>query len=466
MEHNELDRILRDKLNGLQRERPANAWELFEYHLDTRDSGMPQPEDTIIDQIVFDKLHNYQPARSNTGWHLLRYKMEVRTATFLRIISYKTAEAVALSLLVLLLLKWSGIGEYQPPQSIEPVIAQKDIAAPRIDPVIPKAAQKTPQFGPTLPLPTPPTAGQDKAQPQPNPVGFQVEALPVRTQRVATTNSRAPKPLPPNTVRIPVDGPTKPFGPVRELSLRTDSVSNPAQEREDLFPIPGKIRHFLTVGMFASPTYNRVITPPDHTNDIYGYDRYTLGYGGGISLALDFGSFEFGGGLAYSAIRYDPIPLLVTRGVFNQGYTTEKFDFVELNVLTAPIYARYNVLWNDHWRIYGMAGASLKVAYETNFYGVFPSDLQLPEGLRPTPRRESSFGNRYGWFEGGSFRDNSFVTLDLGMGVERYFSERWSMFVQPTYMHNLGIFTGGMGPTHDRIHSLSILTGVRVRVNH
>ncbi|NRB64171.1 MAG: hypothetical protein HRU40_14295, partial [Saprospiraceae bacterium] len=217
----------------------------------------------------------------------------------------------------------------------------------------------------------------------------------------------------------------------------------------------------LTVSMFGGAVYNRVITPPDESLGIVGFDRYTLGYGGGVNLGFEMGRLEVGSGFGYTAVRYEPIPLLVTRGFFNSGYTAEKFDFVELNVLSLPVYVQYSVFMDDRWRAYTNAGASLQVAYETNFYGVFPQDL--PTGFARPRREESSFANRYGWFEGGSFRDNSFVTLNLGFGLERIFSKRTSLFIQPTYAHNLGYFSAGMGPTRDRIHSMSVYSGVRVR---
>ena len=228
-----------------------------------------------------------------------------------------------------------------------------------------------------------------------------------------------------------------------------------------LQPVP---KTQLNVGMYGDIAYNRIITPPDLDNDITGFDRYSLGYGGGFLIGLKKGALEVGSGVAYHAIRYEPIPLLVTRGFFNQGYTTEKFDFVELNVLSVPLYLQYDLLDNSQWRFYATTGAALNVAYETNFYAVFPEDLGLPNGLRPTPRRQSTIGNRFGWFEGGSFRKNSYFTMNVGFGLERTFAERWSMFFQPTYLHNLGYYSDGMGPTHDRIHTMSILTGIRVQV--
>lgn len=473
MKDDTLDQLIKDQLEHLSAPRPKDAWAAFEQQLDAQESGVPQPDETVIDQIVFDKLHQYEAVRPNSGWHLLRHRMNTRTAITYRIASWKTVEAVVLSLLLLLLTRL--------PLPIAPT-------SPIADELSGQAAgeaENTPEYNPTM-IPVPPvrpgippadkatsTAVPDTDRKEnratttpaiPSRPAMLLPSLPAKSQQevlsVLATRADIVPPVITQQVTSSQDTGMPPFIDPKRSSLTLHEAGNAALANL----IQSVPRAHLNVGMYGDIAYNRIITPPDLDNEITGFDRYALGYGGGFLLGLKKGAFEVGSGMAYHAIRYEPIPLLVTRGFFNQGYTTEKFDFVELNVLSVPLYLQYDLLNNSQWRFYTTTGAALNVAYETNFYAVFPEDLGLPNGLRPTPRRQSTIGNRFGWFEGGSFRKNSYFTLNLGFGLERTFAERWSMFLQPTYLHNLGYYSDGMGPTHDRIHTMSILTGIRVKV--
>ncbi len=70
--------------------------------------------------------------------------------------------------------------------------------------------------------------------------------------------------------------------------------------------------------------------------------------------------------------------------------------------------------------------------------------------------------NYRGIFEGGNFRENSYLSANLGFGLERKFTYRWSLFVQPIYKHY--ILFEGIGPNQDRIHSGSIRFGAKVKI--
>lgn len=471
MKDDTLDQILKGKLEHLSVPTPEDAWEAFEQKLNATEPGVPQPDDTLIDQIVFDKLHQYEAVRPNSGWHLLRHRMNTRTAITYRIASWKTAEAIILSLLLLLVTRLSL------PTTIptSPVAGQDSGQAtpggtfnPTVLPLPPARPGTSDSNAPTPSVsPLPPTNEASQAQnnatanARPARTLFRLPAKRTQTLRSITASSTdSPHLLIPEQPVANQSDSGMPFIDDRPAALVVEA-QNAAPWTNLITPLS---KTQVYVGMYADIAYNRIITPPDLNNDIIGFDRYSLGYGGGFSLGIRKGSFEIGSGMAYHAIRYEPIPLLVTRGFFNQGYTTEKFDFVELNIISVPLYIQYDLLDKEGWRFYATTGAALNVAYETNFYAVFPEDLGLPSGLRPTPRQQSSFGNRFGWFEGGSFRENSYFTLNLGVGLERSFAERWSMFLQPTYLRNLGYYSDGMGPTHDRIHTMSILTGIRVQV--
>ena len=52
--------------------------------------------------------------------------------------------------------------------------------------------------------------------------------------------------------------------------------------------------------------------------------------------------------------------------------------------------------------------------------------------------------------------------VSSGIGVERKFTYRWSLFLQPIYRRHFLI--DGIGPNEDRIHSSSLRFGAKVKI--
>ena len=96
-----------------------------------------------------------------------------------------------------------------------------------------------------------------------------------------------------------------------------------------------------------------------------------------------------------------------------------------------------------------------------HFFGTSGSlGVTLPDGNVAVSETSSKKNFAGGILAGGSFIENRYFTANLGIGVERKFNPRWSLFSQPTYQHQL--LSQGLGPNNDRINTLSILTGARV----
>lgn len=72
--------------------------------------------------------------------------------------------------------------------------------------------------------------------------------------------------------------------------------------------------------------------------------------------------------------------------------------------------------------------------------------------------------NGQGWFEGGSFKDNVYLMVNFGFGVECYFLEWWSFFVQLVYQYFVYYFKNidGLGLNNDWINLLLVLIGICV----
>ena len=225
--------------------------------------------------------------------------------------------------------------------------------------------------------------------------------------------------------------------------------------------------------MFGSGNIANVLTASNTTGVFESFTREGLGYGGGISIGLSKKRWEFETGLSYSAMQYAPW-ILEIRGSIRDGYDIQGLKNTELNIVSLPLYIRYNFIIRDSWHFYTTAGLAIHVAAEANYYtdndvsdfypGREPNDLLTPSGPPPPPSQFDSNNFQRGWLEGGAFKDNSFFTGNIGIGAEYFFNTRWSTFVQPTYMHSINYFKNGIGPNRERFNSYQLSLGIKVNL--
>lgn len=246
-------------------------------------------------------------------------------------------------------------------------------------------------------------------------------------------------------------------------------------EAEDLLKHirPSDKKTAFRVGFFGSPDFNHIITPLqrlDNGTDA-AFDTYSFSYSGGITLGMGRGKWEMELGAIYEARNYKAIPTVYISGNIAEGYTALSLKDIELNTINLPLRFKYNFITNDKWRVYAMAGASLNIVLSANYYTVEPEIPSTREAgsTNGTSRVTKPYSLRNenltkGLFEGGSFWENTTFYANAGMGVERYMSYKWSMFIQPTFQLALPLFNKGLGPYNDRINSLGINIGMKVRL--
>lgn len=87
-------------------------------------------------------------------------------------------------------------------------------------------------------------------------------------------------------------------------------------------------------------------------------------------------------------------------------------------------------------------------------------EKSVPSEPESSVLKQRKFSN--GIFNGGSYKENSFYTANLGFGMERHLDERLSIFFQPTYRQHLTILNKGIGPNEDRISTLNVLIGAKI----
>lgn len=461
MENQEFDRILREKLEDLKPQYDPGSWASLAARMD---AGSPPQREEDLDQAVFEKLHDYQPGQPPKGWGAVASRL---AAEQLRpqLIQAKILEAALLFVLLVFLADallpgtpyQPGLADEAGPEASPPVKSE------RLTPP-PSTARPSAPSGALATAEAPVTAGRDR-----HPQTGRLPNLPGISPAVHPPSSR-PLPLPPRAGRPKLDA-------TAILPLPTLRAHGPGQ-----MPVPGMQPlsgapkpHPLTVSIYGNFNYNRIFTPSgtEGTTGAPSVKRYEPSYGGGIAFGLGLGRWEVGSGLAFNAYSYRPRQVVYLEGSLKEGLYGLGIKDIELNTLSAPLYARYDLLRHKQWRLFAQGGLQLEVAFEANYFLADASTFLNDPSLSRRPPRENAGAPRStqeivnkelteGWFEGGSFQDNAFMTGHLGLGVEYYPSPDWSLFVQPSYRPYLFAFDGGIGPDRDRISSFSIMTGLRI----
>ena len=181
--------------------------------------------------------------------------------------------------------------------------------------------------------------------------------------------------------------------------------------------LSAKTQTFFRIGFQGGPDYNRVVTPATIINGKqYRADRYSLGYSGGLTFGMERGRWEIETGLIYSNKRYFSLPVVVLDGSVQGGFFGDGTKQFDLDVFQVPLNFRYNFFRKKRWRLYALAGISLHVTTQSNYYLANPADFETnnyrPQPISPgqtnpganVPTVKSEFDNfTKGWLEGGAF---------------------------------------------------------------
>lgn len=521
MEDKHFDHIAKEKLGRFQAEYDPNSWRLLEQRLDTEMAGTPEVNEEEWDEAVFDKLHRFQVPYNSGHWNRMSARLEQEFALTGQLIRYKLLEIGLVALLLLTILQYLPYADNQPfsPTNDEKLqLIPTERAAVRPDKE-PSAVNQTNKSTASLEENSEKSVDSKKyvkAQPliagrdvsdwkelDRNQEGKATNTVPTakafqnrieRFQLTALGNpfhasvkllekekdvlfpQRAEDKIPTEIQNPEYAVPQESFLTADLPSLEPNALSWKMQSGSTILePQLAKRKTYFRVSMFGGADYNRVYTPADEALGLAALSRYTAGYGGGLTLGLEFNRFEVETGFIYAAKQYKARPILYFEGNFKDGYLGQGVKDIEINIVNIPLNFRYNFIRSQHWRLYMLAGASLQVAAQANYY-TSDQDGFRSSSFAPVPAPSAYGPGNQGAFktladelpggllEGGSFKENGYLTGNLGLGLERYFSGQWSVFLQPTYQHSINYFLDGLGPTRDRINTISLYTGIRLRL--
>ena len=494
-------------------------WGMMESKLDAAIAGAaddasaeldPQLEDIYLDAIAYGHLKNMQPAYNHEHWEMMSARLDEEYAYRRKVFVTKLFEAA-----IVLLLVWTAFNYFpnkkttpdsrqiaetnhsiqnntsdhstdsndQSPLENETVPAvQKTIHTTNqvnqneIVEIIENLAHQTPSLivksnlvneNAIVTTPTPPVSGDNiSTSPFLNNVNS-ISLLENKKQKTASLPLE--KTLALNEVEVLKEKLIVQISPLPSLM---NSLVKMDEFRKNRFSLSKFIRtkklrtHEVFFSMYGSTDINFVNSDFYNNNERAWdvYQRYRYGYGGGFALGFQLKRFLLETGVSYNFISYQQREEANIIGSFARGYIEEQWDDAELNMIQVPLNLQYSFLIKRKWRMYSLTGVSINMALQNNFN--FQLEDQDHTASRSISLNESDIANEAslykGIFEGGGLRENSYLTANLGFGLERKFTYRWSLFLQPIYRRHFLI--DGIGPNEDRIHSSSVRFGAKVKI--
>jgi hypothetical protein len=233
-----------------------------------------------------------------------------------------------------------------------------------------------------------------------------------------------------------------------------------------------KLKKIVDKAFYIRPTmaldFNQITTPYDELFDNSGYAQQKVGIGGGLMLGKKVGDISMETGFIYSSKKYSPkefIEIFIPENSEENKYYS--FDKIHLNTLTIPLQLNYEFDRDGRWTSFVSTGAAMHLALQANYETrelPYPRFAPVPDNANVTRGQSPRFDEKKfadGLFEGGNFKENHYFTLNLGAGIEYALSKNLSVYAQPTFYYN--IFNNGLGPNNDKIHTLSLNMGSKIK---
>jgi hypothetical protein len=497
------DELIARRLGGLQVPFQLSDWDAMEQLLDAEQAIEQIEKDAApVDNVAYDKLHRLEVPFQQSHWQLMAKRLEEEFSLRAKLYRYKVMEAALLLLLLLTIIRFLPLAEdiFQNkvedlPMDSAPAITPDRTTTPSSQKIIP-----TPINDNQIPFGQPTAQASEKSK----------ASTSHSTYADATTGDEVPPaskthfteesswsghkgltnmPLTPSSIsslhgdqtlatalskKNSVEN-SEPISLKSEHLLAIPETSPLQAEKTATLPllktIPQTAQKTLRFSIFSTVDYNYVYTPAAKLN-ILGENIYTdsdttaaSGYGGGILVSLKTGKWEYQTGGIYSFKRYIPnTPVFLFETV--KYYIEEDFNGIQLDLLQLPLNVHYHFKDNGKWRLYAMGGTSANFitssVYEIKLRRVptFAAAAAAPDPDDPkkTIRKQKDFPD--GIFDGGSLDDNFYMTANIGLGIERFVSPRWSLFFQPNYQHYL--LSKGIGTNKDKIYLMSFYLGTKV----
>ncbi len=500
------DHIVREKLSKLSPQAEPQHWDALAAKMATV-SMDPIVEDALVDGVAYESLHDLNPPFEEAHWDLMEEKIESELGWQNKVVRYKLVELSLVFLFLFTFVQYWPNAKVIIPKLIEKFPAEQKLA--------PKVESETTTKETSI-LNNEPIAlnentniieldrgAIDNELTLENNLNPSVGIFSALAQRVGSRKNIEGDPSAINIVRdvktvAMIDkrfsevaimaqeektfqqeqvDPNYEFASFEMLSnLNEGLLEEPALSFPDCHDcMKTKNPSYLRIGMKGIGNldfYSTQVAPESSLNretQFVALDTvrpYEYGYGGGLTIGVRRDRWEFETGLFYSTkqINPDSVYVVVDRGSLLSGFKGTGWIGSKLDLLQIPMNFRFDFLNKSKWKAYAQSGMTFNMAL--NSIDRYQEVLIAPQNLRGVEEKFEdtriaiATTNNEGISQGGSFSQNSYFNLDIGFGLERSFSPRYSAFIQTNYHYFLGV--NGLKNTGLDVNSISIQTGFKV----
>lgn len=502
-----LDSMVLAGLSGLEVDFDPSSWNALEEKMITEEVA----EDAQIDELARQSLHNYEVPYQKSHWEIMAERLEEEFSLRRKVYKYKVLELALMLLFIFTMINFLPLGadKFEELKAFDfeifknnnadktPLFDAKNIENANLNKnsntLENEGNQNTNKAIPT-------TANEDvETEEVMNTVPIaSTNVSPNTWKNTASTSTRTPQIVPAqlpkmqkeiasdnsNTIYIGQEKGkstasilTEKDGAAREMQAALEMLDLPKAELLDfnhvlpaMILVPDKEKTSVWFSMVGNFEANYIFSPD---NEELGSSRDTtlgFGYGAGILGGFKRGKWGFETGGIYNHKSYPPNFI----NQFNPNndknvLESEFFQDIQLDILQIPINVQYFVVDRPKWRVYASTGLSVNLLL-TPVYQISEMRTALvatipsapPGGGEPDKSLKNKTEFPTGILAGGSLRENSYMTAQFGLGIERSVGNRWSVFAQPNYQHYLS--KNGLKPFKDKFYTLSLSLGTRVTI--
>ncbi len=219
-----------------------------------------------------------------------------------------------------------------------------------------------------------------------------------------------------------------------------------------------KPKRQLQVGVFLAPESNLIRTPSSE----YGEPdivQLVNGYACGLTFGQKKGRFGYETGLIYQAKNFSR-PVEIIAGSVEAGFAKQLTSKQEYEIMGIPVRATAKIARVKHLSVSARAGFSANAVVQKNDIrqNVKIQNAAVPGSPVIAALFRKSKTEQRGLFEGGSLRENGFLTADAGFRFERPVGGRTSVYFEPVVQYTLK--KEGIGARKDKLTTFSWQIGM------
>jgi len=329
------DDQIRDRMERLEINADANYWEMMESKID-QELNIPEISDEALDTLATENLSNLYIPYNPTHWTLLSHRLEEEFNVRRKIVNYKVAEFSLMVLLLLTIIQFmpsypATISDKNFVAEVQTDLLETNENATATSTAFSKATStsKTKEIASTNAdanvISSIPATSTITTIVKENNIPAIILSTPLESVAVSSVDKQVMPEVASVVIQTPLENTSNTVDQseltlVEELPIAAISILD---HNTDWSAI-GAIKKFskkvyVRLGAMTSADINQINTPSTSPYKDNGYQQYRLGYGGGITLDLNYEKLTLSTGLIYRRINYYPQEKINIGGSFANG---------------------------------------------------------------------------------------------------------------------------------------------------